>query len=30
MKAWIAREKPTLEQIQKRAEEMRKATGVTK
>jgi Protein of unknown function (DUF1353) len=30
MKAWIAREKPTVEQIQKRAEELRKSTGVTK
>lgn len=30
MKQWIAREKPTIEQIRKRAEEMRKATGVTK
>jgi hypothetical protein len=30
LKAWIAREKPTLEQIKKRAEEMRKATGVDK
>ena len=30
MKAWIAREKPTLQQIQKRAEEMRKVTGVSK
>ena len=30
MKAWIAREHPTIEQIQKRAEEMRKVTGVSK
>ena len=30
MKAWIIREKPSIEQIQKRAEEMRKATGVSK
>jgi Protein of unknown function (DUF1353) len=30
MKAWIAREKPTIEQIQKRAEELRKSTGVSK
>jgi hypothetical protein len=29
LKAWIAREKPTPDQIQKRAEEMRKATGVS-
>jgi hypothetical protein len=28
LKEWIAREKPTLEQIKKRAEEMRKSTGV--
>jgi Protein of unknown function (DUF1353) len=30
MKAWILREKPTIEQIQKRAEELRKSTGVSK
>jgi hypothetical protein len=30
LKAWIARDKPTLEQIKARAEEMRKATGVSK
>ena len=30
MKAWIAREKPTLEQIKQRAEELRKSTGVSK
>ena len=30
MKAWIAREKPSLEQIKQRAEQLRKATGVSK
>jgi Protein of unknown function (DUF1353) len=30
LKAWIAKEKPTLQQIQQRAEEMRKSTGVSK
>jgi hypothetical protein len=30
MKAWIAREKPTVEQIKQRAEELRKATGVSR
>jgi hypothetical protein len=30
MKAWIAREKPSIEQIKKRAEELRKSTGISK
>lgn len=30
LKAWIEREKPTIEQIKKRAEELRKSTGITK
>jgi hypothetical protein len=29
LKAWIAREKPTLEEIKRRAEEMRRRTGVS-
>jgi hypothetical protein len=30
IKAWIARENPSIEQIKKRAEDMRKSTGITK